>query len=415
MIPPLYCRHGHTWSDAENLAASIPALCPECGAMWVTEQDGDAEPAETSECELPPPPKSVRLSKTQIPAGERSPISVAVVVTGTLGDFEILRELGRGGMGIVYLARQLSLNRLVALKVLAPDALGQLEALQRFRREAESVAKLQHPNVVQVFEIGAVQNRSYLALEYVSGGSLVDYLRGVPCPPSEAAAFLETVARAVHFAHKQGIIHRDLKPANILLTGPDLVSGQASARPALSAFVPKVADFGLAKEVGLESGQSHTGFILGTPSYMAPEQARGEPAAIGPVADVYALGAILYELLTGRPPFRGSTTLETVQQALAEDPVPPARLRPGTPRDLETICLKCLQKEPARRYASAEALADDLQRFRAGRPIVARPVTYGERLWRWGRRNPMRAALSVSLALSVLIGSAVVLRQWQRT
>jgi serine/threonine protein kinase len=331
-----------------------------------------------------------------------------------LGDFEILQELGRGGMGIVHLARQRSLNRLVALKVLIVETLGQTEALQRFRREAESVAKLQHANIVQVFEIGSIQNCSYLALEYLNGGSLLDYLRGVPCSPEEAASLLETIAHAVHFAHQRGIIHRDLKPANILLSGPEAHNGNISARPALSVFAPKVADFGLAKELGLDSDQSRTGLVLGTPSYMAPEQARSEFATIGPVTDVYALGAILYELLTGRPPFRGSNTLETVQQALEVEPVPPSRLRPGTPRDLETICLKCLQKEPSRRYHSAQAVAEDLHRYLTGLPILARKVSFPERWWRWARRNPVRAVLTAALALSVAVGSASVLWQWRR-
>ena len=262
-------------------------------------------------------------------------------------------------MGVVYKARQVRLNRPVALKMILAGAHAGAEAAARFLAEAEAVAKLQHPNIVQIFHIGEHDGLPYFEMEYVGGGSLADRLDGTPRPPREAARLVETLAGAMAEAHRLGIVHRDLKPANILLTPEG---------------APKVADFGLAKLLNVESGLTRTDSILGSPSYMAPEQAEGKTKEVGPAADVYALGAILYELLTGRPPFRGATVLETLEQVKTAEPVPPSRLVPGLPRDVETIALKCLQKDPGRRYESAAALAEDLRRFLAGEPIVARPV-----------------------------------------
>jgi tetratricopeptide (TPR) repeat protein len=335
--------------------------------------------------------------------------------------YELLDELGRGGMGVVYRARQLGLNRIVALKMLLTAAAGAAE-LTRFRREAEALGRLQHPNIVQIHEVGEHEGRPYFALEYVAGGSLDRQLAGSPQPPREAAAFLETVARAVHAAHRCGIVHRDLKPGNILLQtdSPQRHKGhkentegekETSLVPSLCSlclcgdfFFPKISDFGLAKRLDGENSGTQTGQVLGTPSYMAPEQARGAGEDVGPSADVYALGAILYELLTGRPPFRAAAILDTLEQVRTQEPVPPRRLQPTVPRDLETICLQCLRKEPARRYASAEAVAEDLHRFLAGEPIRARPVGPAERVLKWARRRPAAAALAVVSVLAVLLG-----------
>jgi WD40 repeat protein/tRNA A-37 threonylcarbamoyl transferase component Bud32 len=307
--------------------------------------------------------------------------------------YEIEGELGRGGMGVVYRARQVKLNRVVALKMILAGDHASDEAGVRFLAEAEAAAKLQHPGVVQVFHIAEHGGNPYIEMEYVAGGSLADRLDGVPRPPREAAGLIEILARAIAEAHRLGIVHRDLKPGNILLTPEG---------------APKIADFGLAKLMNADSGMTATESILGSPSYMAPEQAEGHTKNAGPRADLYALGAMLYELLTGRPPFRGATMLETLQQVKTTEPVPPSRLVPGIPRDVETIALKCLQKDPARRYESGEALAEDLRRFRAGLPIVARPVGSVERTARWCRRNPVVAGLLTALLLVLSGGLAVV-------
>jgi tetratricopeptide (TPR) repeat protein len=305
--------------------------------------------------------------------------------------YEVLGKLGQGGMGAVYQARHLRLNRVVALKVVGDAPNARPADLVRFRQEAEMIARLQHANIVQIYEVGEYAGGSYLALECVDGPALDRQVNGIPQPPREAARLVETLARAVHYAHGQGVIHRDLKPANVLLT---------------AAGVPKITDFGLARPVAVESGLTTAGAVLGTPSYMAPEQADGRLKDIGPHSDVYALGAVLYECLTGRPPFRGATVLDTLAQVRGQEPVPPHRLlgsnRRACPADLETICLKCLHKEPAKRYGSAEALAEDLRRFGADEPIHARPAGRAERLWRWCRRKPAVASLVASAGLLLI-------------
>jgi serine/threonine protein kinase len=342
---------------------------------------------------------------------------------GTLGDYELVGEIGRGGMGVVYRAWQKSPQRLVALKMILAGDYASPEEVARFRREAVAVARLQHPNIVQIHEVGEHDGRPYFSLEYVDGGNLADRIKGIPQAARSSAQLVQTLARAVHYAHQKGVVHRDLKPANVLLAGePGRVSpGGAPGADAtgLAGFTPKITDFGLAKLlVGGGEDQTQTDAILGTPSYIAPEQAtptagRGSGRApVGPATDVYALGAILYELLTGRPPFQGEATLDTLEQVRFQEPVPPHRLLPKVPRNLETICLKCLEKEPAKRYGSAEALAEDLGRFLNGEPIRARPVGRAERLWRWGRRNPVVAgllALVAALLVGVSVGSMVAL------
>jgi eukaryotic-like serine/threonine-protein kinase len=307
--------------------------------------------------------------------------------------YEILGVLGRGGMGIVYKARQTGLDRLVALKMILAGGDARPGDLERFYAEARAVAQFQHPNIVQVHEVGQRDDLPYFSLEFVAGGSLAQKVAGHPHPIREAAGLAETLARAIHLAHQRGIVHRDLKPANVLLT---------------SDGAPKITDFGLAKRlVEEDSGQTREGSVLGTPSYMAPEQARGATRDVGPAADQYALGAILYELLTGRPPFQGKTVHDTLEQVRSQEPEPPGRFRSEVPRDLETICLKCLQKEPHRRYADAFELAEDLRRFLEGRPIMARPSGRAERLWRWCKRNPKVAALTAAV-FGLLVAGVVV-------
>jgi serine/threonine-protein kinase len=342
--------------------------------------------------------------------------------------YEILSELGRGGMGVVYKAKQTRLNRLVALKMVLAGGHASPAQLARFDQEARSVARLQHPNIVQIYEIGEQEGLPYFSLEFVDGGTLEQLIDRHPQPPRAAAEILETLARTMQFAHEQNVIHRDLKPANVLLTrslprGTGSVSVAPGSRShvshshsgdslaesaALGPLTAKITDFGLAKAVE-EVGSQNTasGTILGTPSYMAPEQARGEVSALGPLCDLYSLGAILYELLTGRPPFQGATLLETLDQVRHREPVLIRQLQPNVPADLETICLKCLQKESSKRYANCGELADDLARFLAGHPILARPVSGPERFWRWCRRNPRVAGLSAASVL-FLVCTAVV-------
>src|SRR5262249_54617221 len=274
----------------------------------------------------------------------------------------------RGGMGVVYRARQKGLNRLVALKMILSGGHAGAVELARFRAEAEAIARLQHANIVHIHEVGESEGRPYFSLEYVDGGSLTDRRDGTPWPPADAARLVETLADAMHTAHQAGVVHRDLKPANVLLASggskpPDIGASSGSLHPPLSALRAKITDFGLAKQMDSAHGQTQSGAILGTPSYMAPEQAGGRGREIGPATDLYALGAILYGLLTGRPRFKAATPLDTVLQVVGEDPVPPRRLVPKLPRDLDTICLKCLEKNPAKRYGSATELADDLGRW----------------------------------------------------
>jgi WD40 repeat protein len=339
----------------------------------------------------------------------------------SLPGYEVLACLGRGGMGVVYQARQLRLNRLVALKRLR---LGSDRALARARVEVEALAHLQHPNIVQIYEVLDHNGGTYLALEFVRGGSLQAELRGKPQPPRDAAVLLEAVAAAVQFAHAHGIIHRDLKPANILLQRSE-VRGQSSEKdggragssdlcPLTSDLCPKITDFGVAKRLQGDAGETREGDVIGTPAYMAPEQAGGQVEAVGPAADVYSLGVILYEMLTGRVPLQGPTTLDTLVLVRTEEPVSPRRLQPRIPRDLETICLKCLAKEPGKRYASAAGLADDLWRFLRGEPVRARPTPAWERAWKWARRRPVVAALAAAVVFVTAVGFGLVAWQWQR-
>ncbi len=314
--------------------------------------------------------------------------------------YEILERIGRGGMGVVYKARQIKLNRVVALKMIRSGEFHDSGERVRFEAEARAIARLSHPNIIQIYEVGEANGLPFLALEYVPGKSLADLIAGPPMPPRPAAALIATLARAIQHAHDAGVLHRDLKPANILLFG----SQASSNRPKTGDWglgIIKVTDFGLAKQMGSD-GVTRAGDFVGTPNFAAPEQAFGRPD-IGPPADVYALGAILYQMLTGRPPFVGATPLETIDQVRFTDVVSPSRLRPNVPRDLETIVLKCLQKEPAKRYSTASLLAEDLDRYLHGKPIQARPVSKFEKVVKWCRRRP---AIAGMLGLIVLLTAA---------
>lgn len=370
-------------------AQTEPGFRLESSADWgQTQADGQPPPRG------PRPPRPV--GDTLITPSTAPPPPVQRDLPRVPG-YDLLRELGRGGMGVVYLARQKGLERVVALKMLLSGQFAAVEQETRFRREAQAAAKLVHPHIVQVHEIGEHEGRWYFSLEYVDGPSLDERIAGQPQPPRPAAQLVATLARAVHFAHLQGILHRDLKPANVLLAAA-ATPAQDAGEPA-GYGTPKITDFGLAKRLEEEAGDTRTGDIIGTPSYMPPEQASGRQVQLGPAADVYALGAILYEMLTGRPPFRGVTPVDTVMQVLREPAVSPRRLVPQVPKDLETICLKCLHKEPSGRYLTAQELADDLERFLNHEPICARPATLIERLVSWGKRNPTKVLI---VALAVL-------------
>ena len=323
--------------------------------------------------------------------------------------YELLGILGHGGMGIVYRARQLKANRLVALKMIRAFEHAAPHERLRFQIETEAVARLQHPNIVQLHEVGEIAGQPFFSLEFCPGGTLSQRLTTRHPTPSEAAELIETLARAMHYAHLRGVVHRDLKPGNVLFVGEVGGVSPGTTPAADASSIAKITDFGLAKRLDAEARDvSQTGTILGTPAYMAPEQAAGKVRDTGPSADVYALGAILYECLAGRPPFHGATTLETLRQVLHDEPVPLARLVKKLPRDLATICHKCLAKEPARRYADAAALADDLRRFRDGEPIQARPSGPFERMVRWARRRPAAAAALAATLLALLVSAALI-------
>jgi WD40 repeat protein/predicted Ser/Thr protein kinase len=385
MSQPVVCPHGHPWEVLPGAASEVAVTrCPACavGALPLSSSISTATHAPADE--LPPPPLRPARASPRAAAVPSAPPDLPEIA-----GYEILCELGRGGMGVVYKARQLGLDRVIALKMVLAGAHAGLQERARFRREAEAVARLQHPQIVQVHEVGEEAGRPYFAMEFLEGGSLAQKLGGNPLAARQAAEVVQRLARAVHYAHQRGVVHRDLKPTNVLLAADG---------------TEKVTDFGLARRLDQGTGRTRTGDVLGTPSYMAPEQASGKSHEIGPAVDIYGLGGVLYDLLTGRPPFEAATPWETVHQVLAEELVPPTRLQPRVPRDLETICLKCLQKEPRQRYASAAALADDLGRFLEGRPILARPVGPLGRGWRWCRRNPAVAGLLAAVAGTLLLG-----------
>jgi serine/threonine-protein kinase len=381
----------------EEVCADCPELLTEVRERWQQMRRVEAEldamfptPAPNRDA-ITPAPRNPDVELPQIPG------------------YQVEAVLGRGGMGIVFKARHLRLNRAVALKMLLPGAYAGLEERERFLREAEAVASLRHANLVQVHDVGDHDGRPYFTMEYVEDGNLAQKLVGKPQPALQAAELVATLAKAVQVAHQSGIVHRDLKPANILLHSKAEIQNLESEHERnrgfrISDFIPKIADFGLARHFDSGTALTKTGDRMGTPSYMAPEQAMGKTRAIGPAADIYSLGAVLYELLTGRPPFRGETTAETELQVIFQDPVPPSRLNPRVPRDLETICLKCLAKDPPRRYANAAGLADDLHRFQRGESIAARRPGSVERLGKWVRRRPAVAALlGATLLLTIVL------------
>ncbi len=329
---------------------------------------------------------------TGSPSKLGAPAIAQGLVPRNFGDYEILSEIAQGGMGIVYMARQVSLNRTVALKMILSGPRAAPADIERFHAEAEVASHLDHPGIVPIFEVGQVDGRHFYSMGFVEGRSLAARLAEGPLPPREAAELVHTICDAVQNAHDHGVIHRDLKPANVLI--------DSSGRP-------RITDFGLAKCLTDDAGRTTTGQMLGTPSYIPPEQAAGKLDLIGPASDIYALGAVLYALLTGRPPFQAASSVDTLRQVIDNDPVRPSELTPGTPRDLETIALKCLQKPIAGRYRSARELADDLQRFLDGRAILARPVSSWERGWRWCRRNPTLAGLAAMVAVLLVSIAAV--------
>jgi eukaryotic-like serine/threonine-protein kinase len=365
----------------QEYLARFSAQGPEIAAAFVargTRTEGDAGNDQT----LSYPAGALGLGPRRAATAGAPTSSLGSVDLGyDFDDFELLEEVARGGMGIVYKARKRSLNCLVALKVIQSGPLASEAEKQRFLLEAEAAANLDHPNIVPVYEIDRVRGL-YFTMKWVDGGSLARHVSRLTRDPNEAARVLATVARAVHDAHFHGYLHRDLKPANILL--------DAHGKPF-------VIDFGLARRLGEDSGLTQSGAIVGTPSYMAPEQAGGHSKDVGPAADVYSLGAVLYELLAGRPPFRSPSVMETVVQVLERDPTPPGRLRPGVPPELEAVCLKCLEKDPAARYRSAEALAEDLERSLQGGDVEAMRAGPWLRIERWTRREPQLVSRLIGL------------------
>jgi WD40 repeat protein len=377
-----------------------PRYCAQCGVVLsVYSLEGVC-----GNCLLKPglgpmtEPLDDREDESHFPAlGAKPNRSSNTEEVGRFGDYELLEEIARGGMGIVYRARQVSLDRIVAVKMLLAGPLAGKDFVQRFRTEAAAAASLHHPNIVAIHEVGFAQGQHFFAMDFVEGLTLAQLVAKGPLPPRQAATYLKTVAEAIHFAHERNVLHRDLKPSNVLV---DSATDQ-----------PRVTDFGLAKRLEDETDLTLSGQLLGSPNYMSPEQAKAKRGTVGKRSDVYSLGAILYHLLTGRPPFQGETLTEVLRQLADTDPLAPHLLIPRVPPDLETICVKCLEKEPAKRYQSAKELADELARFLCHEPIHARPITRAERTWRWCRRNPVVGGLGVALVLAIVTGFAGI--TWQ--
>jgi hypothetical protein len=386
--------------NREALLAHFPDLADQLRDFFRTQDEVERLARPLRDVRHPPRPSEVSTigaSPSAAPATTPPQKTAARSLPANFGDYAILGEIARGGMGVVYRARQASASREVALKMVLHGGHTTDAERQRFRQEAEAAANLDHPNIVPIYEVGEHEGQPFYSMKLVEGNSLAHDLPHFQRNPRAAAELLATVARAVHHAHQRGILHRDLKPGNILLD---------------RARQPHVTDFGLAKRLEGDSGLTQSGAIVGTPEYMAPEQARGQKG-LTVAADVYALGAILYALLTGRPPFKGEHILETLRQAMDTEATPPRLHNPQVNRDLEVICLKCLEKDAGKRYGSAEALAQDLERWLAGEPIQARPVSTATRLVKWCRRRPAVAALAGVLLLVTVGAFAVVMWLWQ--
>jgi WD40 repeat protein/predicted Ser/Thr protein kinase len=320
-------------------------------------------------------------------------------LSGRFGNYELIERIASGGMGVVYKARQLGLERIVAIKVLPFGPFTREEFVRRFQLEAGAAARLRHPGIVTIYEVGRADGFPFFSMEYVEGATLADLVRGGPLEPGRAVRLVRAVAEAIHYAHQQGILHRDLKPSNVLVDALDQ---------------PRITDFGLARNLAEDSELTVSGQALGSPNFMPPEQAEGRHKKMTPRSDVYALGAMLYFLLTGRPPFAADSAVATLRQVVQNDPVAPRLLNPGLPRNLETICLRCLEKEPSRRYTTAQEVGDELGRFQRSEPILARPITLVERAWRWCHRRPVVATLLVALLAVLATGFSATLWQWRR-
>ncbi|MCI0542102.1 MAG: protein kinase [Verrucomicrobiales bacterium] len=378
--------------------------CKDCGAVLKSDASSELclrcalgnalEPSVVSATIVVEPPP------TQEIASDRQPPQPGTTGVTRFGDYELLEEIARGGMGVVYKARQVSLDRTVAVKTILAGATASKEFIHRFRTEAAAAASLQHPNIVSIHEVGFAEGQHFFAMDYVEGHTLTDLVAQGLLPARQAAMYLKTIAEAIHFAHERNVLHRDLKPSNVLI---DSATDQ-----------PRVTDFGLAKRLEAEADLTLSGQVLGSPNYMSPEQAMAKRGTVGKRSDVYSLGAILYHLLTGRPPFQGETLTDVLHQVVNNDPLAPHLLTPRLPRDLETICLKCLEKEPEKRYPTAQALEEELGRFLRDEPIVARPVSPTEKAWRWCRRKPVIASLAAGLVLAIAVGFGGVLWQLRR-
>src|SRR5437870_9674791 len=386
------------FSDAPRGLSTACALETALGIFADPVAAGDLSAVASAKADGGGSAENVQTNNAHASPDSKTTTHIAKVL-GELGDYELLEEIGRGGQGVVFRARQKSLNRTVALKIIGLGQWASKAHVKRFRREAEAAASLDHPSIVPIYEVGERDGSCYFSMKFVEGGQLDEVSRRTPMSIRHAAELIAKVARTVHYAHEHGILHRDIKPGNILLDD----KGE-----------PHLTDFGLARLVETESTMTRTLEVLGTPSYMAPEQAAGNNTQLTGATDVYGLGAVFYQLLTGQPPFAGGTTYETIKLLLDTEPRQPRLLNPKIDRDLSTICLKCLEKEPAKRYASAQLLAEDIERFLRDEPIRSRRSSRLEHLWLWCKRKPLVASLTAALILVVAIGLASALWELRR-